>query len=314
MRDYGKVAASFWTGMTGKSLRGNRDAQIVALYLMTCPSSTMTGLYYMPLPSLCHETGIPIEGASEALRCLSEAHFAYYDADSEIVWVPEMARWQIGESMDPRDKRIAGVVRLLEPYQKSKFYRDFFEKYSKEYHLPKLLQTKGLRRGMQGASKPHRSQEQEQEQYSGTETGAGNTPPTPHGGELPGFDDFWIRYPRKEGKQAALRAWQKLSPSEQLAVQLIEAVEVQRTWPSWTKDGGQFIPHASTWLNGRRWEDQPPTVREKSMRDRIAAEADPSAARLPAKEVQACSVTNGSSIGQTNIPACSTSLPLRRPG
>ena len=26
----------------------------------------------------------------------------------------------------------------------------------------------------------------------------------------------------------------------------------------WTKDGGQFIPHASTWLNGKRWEDELP--------------------------------------------------------
>jgi len=24
----------------------------------------------------------------------------------------------------------------------------------------------------------------------------------------------------------------------------------------WTKDNGQYIPHAATWLNGRRWEDE----------------------------------------------------------
>ncbi|MNH08813.1 hypothetical protein D3C79_682460 [compost metagenome] len=28
----------------------------------------------------------------------------------------------------------------------------------------------------------------------------------------------------------------------------------------WTKDGGQFIPHAATWLNGKRWEDELPTA------------------------------------------------------
>lgn len=26
----------------------------------------------------------------------------------------------------------------------------------------------------------------------------------------------------------------------------------------WTKDGGQYIPHAATWLNGKRWEDELP--------------------------------------------------------
>ncbi|MCE1033159.1 Pyocin large subunit-like protein, partial [Pseudomonas asiatica] len=28
----------------------------------------------------------------------------------------------------------------------------------------------------------------------------------------------------------------------------------------WTKDGGQFIPHAATWLNGKRWEDELPAA------------------------------------------------------
>jgi len=25
---------------------------------------------------------------------------------------------------------------------------------------------------------------------------------------------------------------------------------------SWNRDGGRYIPHPSTWLNGRRWEDE----------------------------------------------------------
>ncbi|RNF93802.1 hypothetical protein EFK07_03350 [Pseudomonas putida] len=28
----------------------------------------------------------------------------------------------------------------------------------------------------------------------------------------------------------------------------------------WTKDSGQFIPHAATWLNGKRWEDELPVA------------------------------------------------------
>ena len=38
---------------------------------------------------------------------------------------------------------------------------------------------------------------------------------------------------------------------------MIQAVQAQRASPQWQKDGGQFIPLPSTWLNGRRWEDQP---------------------------------------------------------
>ena len=36
----------------------------------------------------------------------------------------------------------------------------------------------------------------------------------------------------------------------------MSAIEAQKKSPQWTKDGGQFIPHPATWLNGKRWEDQ----------------------------------------------------------
>lgn len=83
-----------------------------------------------------------------------------------------------------------------------------------------------------------------------------------HGGELPpnGFMQFWTSYPRKVGKHGALKAWGKLQPDETLIETILGAVEQQRTWPAWTRDGGQYIPHPGTWLNGRRWEDQPAEV------------------------------------------------------
>ena len=66
------------------------------------------------------------------------------------------------------------------------------------------------------------------------------------------FHIFWTAYPRKVGKATALRAWSKLRPSPSLAETLTAALHLQAaTW-----DDPQFIPHPSTWLNGRRWEDE----------------------------------------------------------
>src|SRR5437899_9218726 len=74
VREYAKVAPQFWTGETGKRIRAlGRDAQVVALYLVSSPSSTMLGFYYLPIPTLCHEIGISRQGALKALRSLSEA-------------------------------------------------------------------------------------------------------------------------------------------------------------------------------------------------------------------------------------------------
>ncbi len=71
------------------------------------------------------------------------------------------------------------------------------------------------------------------------------------------FEDVWRVYPRKVGKQAARKAWWKLVGTDRPAVSVIvSAIEKQRTWPQWTKDEGQFIPHLATWLNQHRWEDE----------------------------------------------------------
>lgn len=71
-----------------------------------------------------------------------------------------------------------------------------------------------------------------------------------------GFDDFWARYPRRVGKQAARKAWERLDLGNGLLERIMQAVLDQRQSEAWTKDAGQFIPHPATWLNGKRWEDE----------------------------------------------------------
>lgn len=74
-----------------------------------------------------------------------------------------------------------------------------------------------------------------------------------------GEDDFlrfWAAYPRKVDKQKALNAWKKLSPDGELCQVIAAALEEQKRSPQWLKDGGAYIPYPSSWLNGRRWEDE----------------------------------------------------------
>lgn len=70
----------------------------------------------------------------------------------------------------------------------------------------------------------------------------------------PDFETFWSAYPRKVGKVAAMKAWGRNGRPE-LSV-ILSAVEAQKSSDQWRKDGGRFIPHPSTWLNGRRWQDE----------------------------------------------------------
>lgn len=79
-------------------------------------------------------------------------------------------------------------------------------------------------------------------------------PISPKGDER--FAAFWAAYPRKAGKATAEKAWGKLKATDELLNTILAAIEKQRACDQWTKDGGQYIPHPSTWLNQRRWEDE----------------------------------------------------------
>lgn len=74
--------------------------------------------------------------------------------------------------------------------------------------------------------------------------------------DLEGFNAFYTAYPRHEGKADALKAWNKLKPDIVLQTKMGEALTAQKKSPQWTKNNGQYIPMPSTWLNGKRWEDE----------------------------------------------------------
>jgi len=159
---YGKTEPTFWVGATGRMLRGHLEAQVLAHHLISCPSSNMIGLYYIGLPTICYETGLTEEGASKGLQSLSEADFATYERSSGHVYVKNMARIQIGESLNPSDKRHKGVINLLKTLRKSPFFLDFYDDYRVRFVLPSeaIFQAgmeaplMGLRRGLGVPPKP----------------------------------------------------------------------------------------------------------------------------------------------------------------
>lgn len=80
------------------------------------------------------------------------------------------------------------------------------------------------------------------------------TPHTPRkrGASLAGFSEWWESYPHKVGKGAAERAWPKalsLATAEDLAAGVRRYVETKPEDRPWC--------NPATWLNQRRWLDQP---------------------------------------------------------
>jgi hypothetical protein len=72
----------------------------------------------------------------------------------------------------------------------------------------------------------------------------------------PRFMAFWAAYPNKNsGPTPAHEAWRRIAGlSDELASTIMAQLARAKETIQWTKDGGLFIPMATTWLNQRRWE------------------------------------------------------------
>lgn len=67
------------------------------------------------------------------------------------------------------------------------------------------------------------------------------------------FLTFWAAYPRKVDRKKACTAWRNLTQADQ--ANALEAIP--KHVAAWTRErrGAEFIPHPTSWLHGRRWED-----------------------------------------------------------
>lgn len=80
--------------------------------------------------------------------------------------------------------------------------------------------------------------------------------PTGKSDSTEGFAMFWKLYPRKVQKAKAEAAWKKLEVTPEMLTVITAALARQVTSIDWLKSNGQFIPHPTSWLNGKRWEDE----------------------------------------------------------
>lgn len=118
----------------------------------------------------------------------------------------------------------------------------------------RLLEKHGLKnRIMKGYPKgihtlEEKEKEKEKEKSSARAEKKTSASPTP-------FDRFWEKYPRKIAKDKARQSWDRdgLDPHVD---RVIDAVAKHAEQPQWTKDDGQFIPHPTTWLNQKRYNDK----------------------------------------------------------
>ena len=135
MREFAKISSEFWTSALGKKIKVcELEAKELAIYLMTCRHANMLGIYYLPLPLVAHETGIPLEGVTRGLEALVKVGFCSYDENTEYVWVHEMAATQLG-ALKKNDNRVKHVNHVFRKLPEISFLAVFYEQYRDGLHL-----------------------------------------------------------------------------------------------------------------------------------------------------------------------------------
>ncbi|MEY2686589.1 MAG: hypothetical protein RL375_787 [Pseudomonadota bacterium] len=283
MRDYGTVSPRFWRAGTGKRLRGDAHAQLLALYLMTSPHSNMIGVYFCTVRSMSDETGIPFEGASKALRRLVDEGFCQFDEETDEVFVVQMAAHQIAERLEPKDNRCKSVARELALVDSPKLQAAFLEVYREAFNVvtppdrpvDKSPSGEGLRRGFEAPSKPRAGA------GAGTGTRAGGGAPPDAGcagppAALPKDFREFIAVERPDLDPGVVHA--------NFCDHYPEAKRTLKLWKNWVRR-----EHQGTGQPPTRGQAQPITVPGRAGRDPILAqiEADRQKAVPPSGEVRA---------------------------
>jgi len=132
---------------------------------------------------------------------------------------------------------------------------------------PDGIQTEGLSEssGIPGGFQPHAGARAGD---SLNLTSLNENPPTPPGGTrgrsraeiTRKFDDFWSAYPRKVGKDAARRAWEKAIKSGADPDDVIAGARAYVRDPTRRTADIKFTAHPATWLSQGRWTDEAATA------------------------------------------------------
>lgn len=132
-RSYAKIYTGKWRSRSFRTLRGNPWAIVLQDYLMSCPASEMSGVFYMPKYLIEGELGIPHDELENAIRILEEADFCRF-YDDEYVFVFNMARYQIADTLSPEDNRWKSLMRDIEDMPEN-IRKEFIIRYNDDFNL-----------------------------------------------------------------------------------------------------------------------------------------------------------------------------------
>lgn len=139
MKTFAKAFGSFWTGATGKRLMGHGPyPKLLAWYFMTSPAALAAdnyGVFYIEHDTILRHLECDPSTFLEAVTLLAEQQFAFWDAETEWVWVREAAAWQYSTPLLPKDYVCANARKWYRQLPRNPWLGHWFDRYLTDLNL-----------------------------------------------------------------------------------------------------------------------------------------------------------------------------------
>lgn len=220
----------------------SNDGKLSFLYVLSCSHRNILGLYKLPIPYGAFDLRWSAERFSKGLDELSVMGLINYDTNTHIVYVKNFLKYNPLENPN----QVTGAIKALDTMPETVVNGELVE-YLKDIDKPFIKPLLELFK-----KRLVKQEEVEEEVYVKEEVLSICSKTKKHDTEL--FEMFYKKYPKKQAKSSALKAWGKI---KNLDFDLImESLEEQKQSDAWRKDNGQYIPMPTTWLNQERWNDE----------------------------------------------------------
>lgn len=250
-RRYQTVSVSIWDDPDFRAMaNGHEDARQLFLYLLTCKHLNLLGMFVIPKAYAMHDLNWTMRRTEAAFNDPVLAKMIQRDPETDVVLL--LKRFK--HSPLDTENKVKGAVQALNEVPATHLdvkLIEIIEKLGKGIEWRTLVHAIRMRCASNTLSVSSK-------QYPETETDTDTDPPAtdPVLDEQAMFDEFWKQYPRHEAKKKARDSFGRISPDQELFDQMMAGLATWKESDQWRKDGGKFIPHPTTWLNGRRWEDE----------------------------------------------------------
>ena len=266
------------------------------LYLLTNQYVSLTGIYPLTIRKMAFELNSSMEFVQKTLEKFQQAKKVYYLGGNIIIvnfvknqklwwWENKLVKWIVRELeqipsetlklITQNKELIRGlegaykgvdilyytILNLIENNISSLrsdilFSPSNLDDLSAEESgfLLKNAETEKINETITGPEQPRAAKNDQPERPTAAEPEAQSRYARELEAHEQSFAIFWAKYPRKVSKQEAFKAWKNLTKKAQKAA--TDAIDAHRDYWLKTDREKDKIPHASTWLRGKRWEDE----------------------------------------------------------